>query len=496
LARLGIIRIKAGILACFFLSLCTGLAAENAQWRFSGDIQRAYNLVLALQTDQAAELLARTRDKSNDLHKLYVQSFCETIDILITEDEKKFETVERNFKSRLRQLDDMPESPDVLFLRADLNLQRGFNYLNLGQEVNAVLSIRQAYNLAGECLKKYPHFLPIKKTYGVLQVMVGSVPDKYHWFMSLLGMKGSVRIGQKQLEELKNSESSLSYEGGLLYYTIKGFINQQFDEASRGLIDILKKEPENRLLNFMAINMLMKNAQSEEASRLIVNLDKNQVGLPVTYIEYLRAEIQLQKGDYAGAIHSYQRFIASYKSLSFKKDATYKISLCYYLLGKQPLANEFFQKARETGRDVAEPDRHAAYQLLETQWPNPKILKIRFYTDGGYYKEAKALIQTVTPADLKLPRDKTEYFYRKARLAHRTGELSAAKIFYQQTIDMTGNNNWYFAPNSALQLGYIAQQQGDQVSARKYFEKVLSYRKHEYKGTVDGKAKSALESLK
>jgi tetratricopeptide (TPR) repeat protein len=142
-----------------------------------------------------------------------------------------------------------------------------------------------------------------------------------------------------------------------------------------------------------------------------------------------------------------------------------------------------------------DPDSYADSQLKENRFPNDKLLRVRFYTDGGYYKEAKEVFQSILPTDLITTKEQTEYYYRKARLSHKLNELSAARIFYQQTIDMSGENPWYFAPNSALQLGYMAQASHDKVAARRYFERALAYKKHEYKNSIDSKAKSALEQL-
>lgn len=485
--------IKAGFLACFFLfSTLKAKAADNI-WQFDAETQKIHKLILNLQTDQAYSALRLL--KTNELHKIYIQSLCETLDVLISEDEGKFNRIETNFRERFKWLESQNPTAEVLFLRAELNLQRGFNFLNLGQEFNAVWAIRSAFNLTEECMKKFPQFVPIKKTSGVIQVMIGSVPDKYHWFMSLLGMKGSVTLGQKQLEELRQSKSSLNIEATILYYTIKGLINQEIEESSRGLLDALKSDPSNRLILFLAINMLMKDSQSEQAYKLIQTLDHNPQGLPMHYIDYLRAEILLQKGQYTESIAAYHLFIKNYKSDNFKKDSYFKISLAYWLQNKKELAKASFDKAKITGKAVAEPDKYADAQLKEGSLPNPKLLKVRLATDGGYYEEAKNQLHAITPADLTTLKDQTEYYYRKARLAHKTNELSAARIFYQQTIDMAGENPWYFAPNSALQLGYLAQAGKDYVNAKKYFSLALSYKKHEYKNSIDGKAKSALERL-
>jgi tetratricopeptide (TPR) repeat protein len=483
---------KAGVTTCLFLFSFSAFSLDNV-WQFDSELQKAYSLVINLQFEKANEALKKIN--TNALHKLYVQTLNETILILITEDHKGFVEIEERFKTRIKYLEGLPASGETLFLLAELNLQRGFCYLNLGQDLNAVMSIRKAYQLTADCLKKYPEFIPVKKTSGVIQVMVGSVPEKYKWFMSLLGMKGSVGTGQKQLTELRNSKSSLSQEATILYFTIKGFINQEFEEAAAGINTCLKDQPDNRLLLFIGVNMLIKDAKSEEALALIRQIDIQNQGLPMHYIDYLRGEVLLQRGDYAKSIESFQKFITNYPSVSFKKDSYYKISLNYWLLNDSKQAKTNFEKAKVTGSDKAEPDKYAAKQLEDANFPNKKLLKVRFNTDGGYYKEAASVLQTIAPSDLANSKDQTEYYYRKARLAHRMGEISAAKIFYQQSIDMTKNNPWYFGANSALQLGYIAKDQKDYKNAKKYFEQALSFPKHEYKNSIDSKARTELEWL-
>jgi tetratricopeptide (TPR) repeat protein len=486
---------KAGAIVCFFLSTIL-FANPESTWQFSDNLLNAYHLVLNLQPDKAQLLLNKSSSPSEELYKIYVQSLSETVDVLITEDQKKFDQMEINFHQRLQYIDKLPEGPEKLFLQAELTLQKGFNQLNIGQNINSVLSIRKAYNIAQECIKKYPSFVPIKKTYGVLQVMLGSVPDKYHWLMSLLGMKGSVSMGQKHLQELRDSKSSLNSEAKILFFTIKGFISQQFAEAVIGFDECLKEYPNNRLVLFLAVNMCMKDSKSEKALEYISALDQFNQGLPVYYLEYLHAEALLNKGDYQNAITFYQKFLKGYRSQSFKKDAHYKIAICYWLLNNESESKVYFEKAKITGKDIADPDKNASIQLEENGLPNQKLLKVRFATDGGYYKEAKRIVQSLQYSELRSLKEQTEYFYRQARLAHKTEEYSLAKFFYEETIKLAKENPWYFAPNAALQLGYIYIDQKDFAKAKKYFELAMSYKKHEYKSSIDLRSKAALEQMK
>jgi tetratricopeptide (TPR) repeat protein len=483
---------KAGITTCLFLFLWKANASE-AIWRFDPELNKAYEWAINLHPEKANELLSRY--KGNALHKIYVQTLNETLQILITEDHARFAGFDEQFKTRIKYLEGLSPSAETLFLQAEIHLQRGFCYLNLGQEVNAVLSIRKANQLVMDCQKKFPAFIPIKKTAGAIQVMVGAVPEKYQWFMNLLGLKGSVTTGQKLLTDLRNSPSSLSIEASILFFAVKGFLNQEFTEAAVGIRDCLKEQPENRLLLFMGVNMLIKDARSEEALQMIYRIDQQTQGLPMHYINYLRGEVLLQKGEYTRSIEAFKKFVDTYPSISFKKDSHFKIALNYWLLNDSRQAQFYFDKAKTTGSAKAEPDRYASYQLETGSLPNKKLSKVRFSTDGGYYKEANAVLQSITPTDLPSAKEQTEYYYRKARLAHGTGELSAAKLFYQQSIDMTKNNPWYFGANSALQLGYIAKEQKDFTNARRYFELALSFQKHEYKNSIDSKARTELELL-
>jgi len=99
------------------------------------------------------------------------------------------------------------------------------------------------------------------------------------------------------------------------------------------------------------------------------------------------------------------------------------------------------------------------------------------------------------PSDLPTKRDKVEFAYRKARLFHKMDDRVNAKQSYRQAIELNGEEPWYFAPNAYLQLGYLAVAENDKTTAEACFKKALEYKKHEYKNSIDSKAKSALAQL-
>lgn len=429
--------------------------------------------------------------------QIYVLSLSEILEILITEDEVKFETYEDNWNDRIELLEDVkPVTADALFALAELRLQWAFTYLKFGHEVDAAWNIRQAYIHVQKCKEKFPEFAPIKKTSGLLDVMLGSIPEKYQWVISMFGMEGSVERGLQELESMQNANTDLSFETAMIYYLTQAFILQQTAPASAGLAKLAQAYPTQRLLLFLAGCVAIKNSESEKALSYFNSLQQNPTGLAIAYADYQTGEVYLHKGEYKSSIDYYQKFLSAYNGLNYVKDAHYKIGICYWLQGKSKDAQKYFTKAKTAGNESTEADKYAARSLAENTTPSVKLSKLRYATDGGYYEVGEKIIAAISDSDLPSKKDKIEFVYRKARLYHKNRLLADAKKNYFETIKTAGNENWYFAPNACLQLGYIFLDEQNEIEAKKYFEKALIYKKHEYKNSIDSKAKSALARLK
>jgi tetratricopeptide (TPR) repeat protein len=479
---------KAGLIACLFLFLV--LSAQAQEWHFDDNTQKAYELVLNLQTDEARVLIPEPKTPQEH----YVMSLAESLELLVTEDNEHYDEYEDHFAALLDRKTKLSSAED-LFLQAEIGLQWAFVHLKFGHEFDAALNLRQAFHTTQEIKKRFPKFTAIHKTSGLLEVIIGSVPEKYTWVLELLNIEGSTEIGLEELETIRKSDHVLSFESELLFAVTQGFVLQRPEIGLHTIKEQLTEHPNNRLALFIGAAMAMKSSKSEEALSFLNTLHSHEVGIPIYYADYLKGEIYLQKAEYLNSISSFRWFINHYKGQNYVKDAYYKIGLCYWLNGNKSDAHHLFEQASQSGRTSSEADRYAASSMSEVEEPNVKLTKIRFATDGGFYEEARKHVVDVKEADLPTKRDKVEFAYRRARLAHKTNDFMAAKSLYRQTIDLNGHDNWYYAPNSWLQLGYIAVAENDPEAAT-YFSRALEYKKHEYKNSIDTKAKSALAQLK
>ncbi|HEY3429594.1 MAG TPA: hypothetical protein VGK39_02885, partial [Cyclobacteriaceae bacterium] len=234
---------KTGLTACLFLCIATGYSQQK-KWIEDPALNKVYALVLNLEVNGARDQLKQP----NTPEQIYIASLADALELLVTEDEVKFDRYEDKYESRLDQLTEInPQTAESLFAQAELRLQWAFTYLKFGHEFDAAWNIRQAHILAQECKKKYPDFLPVKKTSGLLEIMLGSVPEKYQWVMNLLSMEGSVDQGLSELEQVIEKSETLRLETTLLYHLFTGFILQQTTAAMAGFESTIQAYPGNRL---------------------------------------------------------------------------------------------------------------------------------------------------------------------------------------------------------------------------------------------------------
>lgn len=486
---------KADLAVCLFLCLCLSAVADhrpaagtNEQWTFGATSGRAYDLIFELDLAGVHKLLPNP--KAAD--EIYVASLAECIELLLEEDGEKYTEYEELYEQRREKRS--KSSPADFFLQAELSIQWAFVYFKFGHEFDAALSLRDAYTITAEGRRRYPNYDALKKTAAFLEVIVGSVPEKYNWVLSLLGIQGSIDTGLTLFEALHASTTPLRRESDMLHAMVRCYVLQQAEQASI-LFDQARQEHPSPLANFLAASVAIKNSETDKALQLLQPLD-TLTTFTIDYVSYLLGEVYLFKAEYLNSITAYRKFLNHYKGQNNIKDATYKIGLCYWLNGNVNDAHASFRAARNAGREVTEADKYAARSLAEDELPHPKLAQARYYTDGGYYDEARRTLDNIATTDLLTKRDEIEFFYRKARLSHKTYKFDAAKKDYQVVIERNGNANWYYAPNACLQMGYILVYEKNNELAEEYFEMALSYKKHEYKNSIDTKARSAIAQLK
>ena len=210
----------------------------------------------------------------------------------------------------------------------------------------------------------------------------------------------------------------------------------------------------------------------------------------------------MQKGQYQTASKLYQSFLTKYKGFNFLKDTYYKLFLCYWLSNEEVKGIKYLEKIKSVGSTIVESDKVATKfsenylnKKLTKSISQKVLMKARLSFDGGYYDKALELLITYSENSFDQISDRAEFNYRKGRIFQKLNNFPQAITFFDRAIVLSESQNWSFGASSALQLGYIYQSKNEKVKAKSYFEKAISYKKHEYKNSVDNKAKAALNEM-
>ncbi|MFN3488126.1 MAG: tetratricopeptide repeat protein [Emticicia sp.] len=468
-----------------------------ADFDFTPNLQKAYSEVFKLKVQSGRELLSRENPKNP--FRIYVEDFADMVELINSENEKQYEKLLSKEDERLDAIEDLDsKSPYNRFLRAEIKLHWALIKIRFGHEVKAGYNVIQAYKLLEENYKLYPNFLPSLKSLGCLHVLVGSVPDKQRWIPKLLGLRGNIQLGMSELRSAAK-DKVWGTEARFCTIFIQAYVLKYDAKQNVEMLQLVDSQADNLNINMVATAISLKDNRTEQAIELLKRTPKDASYLYFPVFELYKAETQLFKGNYPQAVSAYQTYLRNFKGQTFLKDTYYKVFLCNWLMGDEKKAKLYLSKINEGGNTIAESDK-AAQKFYENfqktkALPNKALIKLRLLFDGGYFEEAQQELSTLSEKSFTNTKDQAEFNYRAGRICQKLNQFDKATNYFERSVALTGSQEWSFAPNSALQLGYIQQQKGQKNKAKAHFEQAIAYKNHEYKTSIDNKARAALTEM-
>jgi tetratricopeptide (TPR) repeat protein len=467
------------------------VGAPNAQ------MQRYYQEIFHMRVYPARAQMAQ--ETMQDGFLAYLNSYADMVELMSLENRAAYDDFLEQQAVRQEVLEKLDEnSPYSRFLRAEVRLHTAFVKLKFGHEVKGAWDIIKAFRMLSENAKKFPQFVPNQKSLGLLHVLIGATPDQYSWVLGVLGLKGNIKLGMSELANASRQETLWQTESQLITHLVKLFVRRASTEELSAFEQFVQKNQDNQLILFFGTSALTKEGRAETAWNLLETRPATKGLLPLPFLEYQKAEILLMKAQYPQAIASYQRFLGQHKGFNFVKDTYFKLFLAHWLDGQGGKGKVFLQKINQVGASIVEADK-AAQKFKENESilgsAQQTLMKARLACDGGYYDLALGHLQGLTEGQLPQDRDRAELFYRRGRIVQRMGRPDEAMPFFERAMTLCQDKPWSFGASSALQMGYIWVEKKQKDKAKIYFEKALSFKKHEYKNSIDNKARAALGEL-
>lgn len=491
-------------ICCCLLVLFSNPAQSDtpaAGYFFSKELQEAYHLIQHLKINKANQIL-RNQQELNPSNGVipYLENYADLHYLLLSEDKNAYSKFSQQADNRYNFINSLPESPYKLLFQGEIKLHTAFVKLKFGNEISGCRDIIKAYGLLKQNRKKYPEFLPTLKSLGLLHVLIGSVPDQYTWVVKILGLNGNIAQGLKELKEVQHKVPLFKYEARLIDLMLHAYVLDAEPATALAFKQLAYQQPDNLLIHFLGSAVLKKEGNSDLALEIVEHAPTGNEYLPVPVMDYMKAEILLQQGEYADARKQYKHFLNHYKGFNFVKDSHYKIFISYWLTGKESEGLPYIDLVLKKGTTITEADQFA--ERFAAQYTNGEIAPeqkplyvARYYSDGGYQTKAAASLAKYNEGSFSQPVSKAEYTYRMGRIHQKSAAPDKAIPYYKRSIALSEEQSYYYGASAALQLGYIYQQQSQITIARNYFKKAISFKKHAYKNSIDNKAKAALNKL-
>lgn len=488
-------RIGVCVIFLFFLNS----AIQSQTFDFNSNCTSAHQYIQSLQFTEAKKILVNEKAANpNNLIPYFLENTIDFISIYISEDKTTFDALSKNKDIRLNKIKAGDNtSPYYLYCQAEIQIQWAFARLKFEEYVTAFNEVRKAFLMLEENDRKFPFFIANKKSLGMLHAIVGAIPDKYKWGVSILGMDGTIDQGMFELESVINYSKTNTFlftQEAYLYYAFLSLYLQKDDTKAWNMVKDL--DTKNNLLNtFCVASIGMRTGKNNEAITVLNNRPKGSNYFPFPFLDFLQGLAHLRKLDPTASIY-FNTFLSNFKGKNYIKEAYQKLAWNALLQGDKIKYKEYMQLCIAKGDDIIDDDKQALLEAKSGYIPNIVLLRSRLLFDGGYYKEALKNLEGYSTDNFTEPREKAEFTYRAGRIYHASGNPSQAKGFYFSTIKYGENLPQYFAASAALKLGEIYEQEGDYTKAKQYFDKCIAMRNEEYKTGLDSQAKAGLNRLK
>jgi tetratricopeptide (TPR) repeat protein len=482
-------------LLCFFIT--ASVFAEKV-FDFNATCQQAYREITSLRLINGEKLLTQARQQNPDnLIPDLLDSYIDFFILFFNEDPAELKIRKPHFDKYLDRIEDGPgASPFYNYSRAVVLIQKACVEIKFSERWSAGWDFRKAFSIIKENKKRFPAFVPNNMIYGPMQVVAGTIPDGYKWLAGLFGIKGSISGGMALMQSVLNSNDSyaklFSNEASFYYCYILFYIENQpeqtFQYISQKKLDLVN----NHLLAYMAANLAINNKMNEFARSVILNRNDSPVYMQTPIWNFEMAYVQLRNLELADATKNFEFFLSHFKGKFYVKDAWEKLAWCYYLQGNMTAANNAKQMILKKGSTDTDADKQANKDGKSARWPNTILLKARLLSDGGYNTQALATLNGKTTKDFPLIEDQLEFTYRIARIYDDLHNDDIAIKNYLNAIAIGENRTEYFASRAALQIGLIYEKQGNKTLAVQYYKKCLNMDDHDYKDSIDQKAKAGV----
>lgn len=398
-----------------------------------------------------------------------------------------------------QRLAPLPDSPWRAFVQAEAAMHRALVRAKRGQYVRALFAGKAAYEGYNRLVDRYPDFYDAYKGLGLFHLSIGSVTGRYRLLLRVLGLKGTVEDGIRELT-LAAERSRYSREEAQVYLAMIDL--KLFESAGDGgerLASLAHTYEDSPLWAYLYGEYLYQNrraAEAERALRTAVDAYGDGAHFYIDYADYYMADVLFRQNRFEEATFYYQRYLDQHDGPSLKALAALGLGLALEMHGERDRAVPCYARVKATrdfDSDLAA--ERLAQRLLQAPMTDRErvLLLAQNAFDAGRYDEVHERLRPLEDDPEATQDERAEAAYRRGRAFHAQNRTDEALASYATAVQLHGDPDARWAPWSQYYRGLILDASGDPGAAADAFRAALAYKPtYAYHQALERSAKAAL----
>ncbi len=473
--------------------------------------KNAYKAVLSLKLNTARLIL----DKEEEINPsntvvLCIRAYAYFMEYALSSKKDAFDNFNLYLDKSLSALDnENKNNPYRLYYISDLYIESAFANAMESNFITSAYHYRKAYSAVYDNYELFPNFALNKKSLGIMNIGIGSVPKSYTWILNLLNLKGNINTGYQQLEDMLNLSINkpeynyLFVETLMMYsftqgsYTNESSRSKLLEKIYSNSSTFFNKYKDNQLFMFSKSSYHSHSNNNEKLINTLKLIQKEYTSNPfkLYYLDYMYGEALLHKLD-RNCLKYYTRYLNNFPGTNYKRACLHKSAWIDLITKGKKYYLPYKQRIIDNGTELVDADKLALKEAESDEIPNVELLKSRMLFDGGYYPKADSIISMASKnGKINTTKDKLEYTYRRGRIYDEWGKFDKAEYYYKKCIKDAKDYKYFYAAKSALQLGYHYENMKKYSKAKEMYELILDLDFDEYQNSITQKAKSGLSRL-
>jgi tetratricopeptide (TPR) repeat protein len=481
----------------FILSFLLPLKKSNAVDIIDDGLTDIYNLKF-----NEAEQKFKSRQYSNpgDIKGFFYESLIYFYKAMATRSENDYEKFLDLSSNVIDRADDMldrnDKNYDAIFYKGLSYSYRSLLMLSLNKNLlRAASNGNDGYRLLNNLLKSKPDYYDAYMGLGLYKIVLGYVPEKFQWLLSIIGFDGNIRDGKTMLQT-SMQRGRYTKTDSKAFLTIFSMNEREEDDQtalkySEELANDFPGSPVFKIY-FAALSLQAGNIDNAiEAANEGLELNNNSLQNEIKKAAFATlGTAYFRLNDFEKAITFYEDYMKLVNEEDRYNVYLFTLGTAYELTGRRNIALQKYRNARDKFINERDGDEEKFfYRYAQERIKTPYSRTDSLLITGLNLKGAGRYDDTIEFYNEVMSRgtgsfsddDKAKMYLDLSQSYIMTDNIQEALKYLNYTIALKPGTEKWIIPHAYFELGKIYSRQGDNKKANEMFEKIFDYGDYDFR---------------